>query len=393
MQGCIVTLPDFNPVRSEQINTTALFGLGYIDQLPGKAIVQNNRSNMFANIVKEFNLDFDAIGSGRPHILPDGRVGKFGWKAQFATLEEFVASACANELGLGNPSAAQATPIGSSLKADNSDLSSEQVKAMNAFVTMLPKPTVVWPTQASALASAQRGEQLFEQIGCAVCHVKNLAGVDGVYSDFLLHRIQDARKVGPYLLDQLREVPRDERQPAPEEWKTPPLWGVADSAPYMHDGSSPTLRSAILQHAGDANSVTRAFKKLEPREQEALIDFLNTLRAPQTLSRSSDLQVKSTSPLVDAGNWLGARSSSLTLPALLSWALLPSPVPSEARSDLSPNTPFTVDDHRQRGEVDSDAHHARTVGRTNKYLSTLPTSQSRGRSPKTPLPARCGNSQ
>ena len=47
-------------------------------------------------------------------------------------------------------------------------------------------------------------------------------------------------------------VPLPDGHPLPEEWKTPPLWGVADSAPYFHDGGSPTLDAAIRRHEGDA---------------------------------------------------------------------------------------------------------------------------------------------
>ena len=58
-------------------------------------------------------------------------------------------------------------------------------------------------------------------------------------------------------------------QKKPNEWKTPALWGVADSAPYMHDGSAPTLRDAILKHGGDAKSVREKFKALHAEDQAA----------------------------------------------------------------------------------------------------------------------------
>ena len=75
-------------------------------------------------------------------------------------------------------------------------------------------------------------------------------------------------------------VPLPEDYPLPEEWKTPPLWGVADSAPYFHDGGSPTLESAIRRHHGDAEAVTAAYVKLPADDRTALVDFLKTLRAP-----------------------------------------------------------------------------------------------------------------
>ena len=65
---------------------------------------------------------------GRPRVLADGRVGKFGWKAQFARLEEFVAAACANEIGLGNPKMEQARPIGHDYPSVPADLDRKQFR-------------------------------------------------------------------------------------------------------------------------------------------------------------------------------------------------------------------------------------------------------------------------
>ena len=76
------------------------------------------------------------------------------------------------------------------------------------------------------------------------------------------------------------ESPRPDDLPKPEEWKTPPLWGVADSAPYFHDGHSPTLQAAILRHRGDAKAVTERFKGLPADDQASLVAFLRTLKAP-----------------------------------------------------------------------------------------------------------------
>jgi cytochrome c peroxidase len=75
-------------------------------------------------------------------------------------------------------------------------------------------------------------------------------------------------------------VPLPTDHPLPDEWRTPPLWGVADSAPYFHDGGSPTLETAVLRHHGDAESVTGAFQRLGPADRAAIIAFLKTLRAP-----------------------------------------------------------------------------------------------------------------
>lgn len=279
--------PDFDPVRTESVQTTALFGAGWIDLISQKAILKNARSRNVDGIAAELTSDFSKIPVGRVRELPDGRVGKFGWRGQFATLEEFVATACANEIGLGTPSVAQAKPLTAHSAPDvEPDLDRKQFRALVAFVKTLPKPVEATPTNPSEQAAAERGRELFRTVGCAVCHVPDLGGVSGVYSDFLLYTLEDPHPPGsppgggyggpappP-------ESPRPDDLPKPEEWKTPPLWGVADSAPYFHDGQSPTLQAAVLRHRGDAKAVTERFKALPADDQAAVIAFLRTLKAP-----------------------------------------------------------------------------------------------------------------
>src|SRR5262249_19573128 len=63
---------------------------------------------------------------------------------------------------------------------------------------------------------------------------------------------------------------------------TRPLWGVADTGPWLHDGRALTLKEAILKHEGqgsEANPIIGAFRNLLPEEQQAVIDFLLTLAA------------------------------------------------------------------------------------------------------------------
>ena len=159
-----------------------------------------------------------------------------------------------------------------------------------AFVKTLPKPVEV------TADSAARGKELFGTVGCAVCHVPNLGGVKGVYSDFLLYTLEDppppgGSEYGSGPPSQLQLPSRPEDEPRPTEWKTPALWGVADSAPYMHDGSAPTLRDAIMKHRGDARIVMEKYKALSPGDQEAVLAFLRTLKAPPDAASLSNPSV------------------------------------------------------------------------------------------------------
>jgi CxxC motif-containing protein (DUF1111 family) len=230
-------------------------------------------------------LNFNGVPVGRIRHV-EGGVGKFGWKGQFATLEEFVAAACANELGLSTPTTAAAKPLANpGYESPGPDLDKKQFRSLVAFVKTLPKPIEVEGNPVAA-----QGKHLFGAVGCAVCHVPDMGGVRGVYSDFLLYTLDDPTVqsgrggggggYGSPPPPQLQLADRPDHEPKPEEWKTPALWGVADSAPYLHDGSAETLEDAIARHQGDAKGVTAKFEALSPQDQAALIAFLSSLKAP-----------------------------------------------------------------------------------------------------------------
>jgi cytochrome c peroxidase len=122
-----------------------------------------------------------------------------------------------------------------------------------------------------------------------------MGGVKNVYTDFLLYSLEDppppgsrggSYNEGPSPLLGLPERPDDE--PKASEWKTPALWGVADSAPYLHDGSAATLADAIQQHGGDAKIVRERYNALSPSDRAALLVFLGTLKAPPTAPQLRD---------------------------------------------------------------------------------------------------------
>ena len=159
------------------------------------------------------------------------------------------------------------------------DLSRKQFHALVAFVDTLPRPVEILPENPDQQNQALRGKVVFSEVGCAICHTPDLGGVKGVYSDFLLYRM-DTTKPGEGAYGPEPPLPAPSDEPAPEEWKTPPLWGVADSAPYLHDGRAATLMDAIFRHGGDALPITNAFRHLPAGDQEALLAFLKTLKAP-----------------------------------------------------------------------------------------------------------------
>jgi len=306
-----------------QRNTTALFGAGLIDRIPDEMLHDLAKSQAAEGKV-----------SGRVPPIGPNKVGRFGWRGQQERLHDFVLGACANELGLEVPGNSQPiNPLQPKYRTTGLDLTAQQCESLTAFVASLPPPVAFEPQQPFQRAVQSRGREVFDSVGCAHCHVERVGSVESIYSDLLLH------DMGPALADPvlaeasltfirpLPPLPRGTRpQPPPptasmyyggstfqdlaltgrppatvdiqdprtgarsqyrvessnleSEWRTPPLWGVADSPPYLHDGRAATLIDAISLHGGEAAFAVEKFNSLELPDRNRLISFLRSLRAP-----------------------------------------------------------------------------------------------------------------
>jgi CxxC motif-containing protein (DUF1111 family) len=267
-------------VHLSQRNTPALFGARLIDGIPDRVIIANEKAQQlrwaFASPERE------DLPVGRALRLADGRVGHFGWKAQSASLADFVQAACANELGLGNPGRAQPAPLSRPTYGPRGlDLTLEQCDQITSFLASLNQPVERLPESAGDRELALAGKRVFVKMGCADCHQPNVGDVIGLYSDLLLHRMGEELVGGGSYNEPLPPIPDKDpgERPHPGEWRTPPLWGVADSAPYLHDGRAATLEEAIAQHGGQGARSAQAFAQ-GGIERSQLIGFLKTLRAP-----------------------------------------------------------------------------------------------------------------
>jgi CxxC motif-containing protein (DUF1111 family) len=273
--------------KTSQRNPPAIFGVRLIDAVPDDVIEAG---------AKRKHPGWPGI-KGRVSRLPDGRIGRFGWKAQTATLREFVVSAAAVELGLeipGHPQAAD--PRIPPLPASGPDMDQDDCDALIAYVRGLPQPATETPPIARDARAASAGKTLFRLIGCAACHTPKLGGVDGIYSDLLVHEMNpELSDTGVYGAFQAgpggaarAAVPVGQGANAERtsaglaEWRTPPLWGLRDSAPYLHDGRAATIEEAILLHGGEAGASVHRYRQLSPRDRAQLERFLNTLVAPAT---------------------------------------------------------------------------------------------------------------
>lgn len=257
---------------------TPMFGLGLLELIPEQHILAN---------ADEHDTDGDGI-SGRPNWVYDAvsqqtKLGRFGWKANTATLLEQCAGAFVHDMGVTNPLFPIETGAGQSSgndgRSDDPEIDDETLNAVTFYAQSLAVPASRFYDDREV----RRGAKLFEQLQCAKCHIpKQMTGYSPVaalsyqtiypYTDMLLH------DMGEGLADHRPDFLANGR-----EWKTRPLWGIGfqqlvnGHTQFLHDGRARNLTEAILWHGGEAQSSKEAFTKLSKNEREALLRFLNSL--------------------------------------------------------------------------------------------------------------------
>jgi mono/diheme cytochrome c family protein len=240
-------------------NASPLYGLGLIEAIADEAILANAAAQIAVR--------------GRPNIVKDrqGResVGRFGWKGDVASLEQFVADAFRNEIGITSPLAPQDTEVladGCGQINPELDDDGSSIRAVTAYLAALPVPASQPSTSRPAEA---QGRQLFSAMGCVSCHTPALPsrlGDVALYSDLLLH------DMGPALDDGIVQG-----EAAGAQWRTTPLWGLRMRARLLHDGRARTPTEAILAHDGDGAASARAFRQLAANDRDDLLGFLSGL--------------------------------------------------------------------------------------------------------------------
>jgi CxxC motif-containing protein (DUF1111 family) len=231
------------------------------------------------------------------------RIGRFGWKAEQASVLSFSADAFLNEMGVTN--ALRPTDVTSHCDTvpdpeDRPDATG--YTALERFARFI-RATKVPPRDArlAATPEARNGSSLFETIGCAVCHAPTLttaaAGTPLFGGPYRVPQALGGRTIHPYGDYLLHDVGTGDgielavpEHHGPEfdglqqsfaanvnKLRTAPLWGVRTRTRLMHDGLSPTLREAIARHQNEATFARAAFDRLPPESQEQVLTFLRSL--------------------------------------------------------------------------------------------------------------------
>lgn len=209
------------------------------------------------------------------------------------------------------------------------ELTRADVTAATLYQATMAVPGRVIPNDPEIEKAVLNGEQIFEQIGCASCHIPKVpldrkgwvytepnpynpalnlragttktlavdlnnkkdlplprlapdpANSDVVwvpaYTDLKLHDICDPTDAGEPL-DQNQTPWTPKFRQGNRRFLTKRLWGSANEPPFFHHGLFVTLRQSVLAHSGEALGSRRQFQALKSYDQDSLVEFLKTLQ-------------------------------------------------------------------------------------------------------------------
>jgi CxxC motif-containing protein (DUF1111 family) len=221
------------------------------------------------------------------------RTGRFGWKAQHASLLSFSADAYINEMGVTNRLFRQEnTSNGNSVTA----FDPPALREVNGFVEDGENDIDVFaafmrstaaPPRGPINATVNAGSALFDSVGCTVCHSRTFTtaptGTVINQGTFVIPAALGNKVIHPFT-DLLTHnigtgdgIVQDGQTVNRLRMKTPALWGLRTRTRLMHDGLSFTFTDAINRHAGEAASVTSAFNGLSTAQKNQLLAFLASL--------------------------------------------------------------------------------------------------------------------
>ncbi|HLF44292.1 MAG TPA: di-heme oxidoredictase family protein [Acidimicrobiia bacterium] len=257
-----------------------VFGVGLLEAIPEGDILAGSDPE-----------DADGNGiSGRPNWVTDPvsgepALGRFGWKANVASVEHQVAGAFSGDIGITNPvfpdeSCTDAeTECSAALGGGDPEIPADRMEKVVFYSRTLAVPARRNLDSPDVVA----GAGWFDDLGCSGCHQPvQQTGDDPIpalvnqtiypFTDLLLH------DMGPGLADN-----RPDGQASGTEWRTAPLWGIGLTETvtghtfFLHDGRARSLEEAVLWHGGEAAAARDAFVALSSDQRSQLISFLESL--------------------------------------------------------------------------------------------------------------------
>jgi CxxC motif-containing protein (DUF1111 family) len=298
--GCTAVQENFN-AQFQRGNLsfripTPTYGLGLTENIPDTTLTANLAANAQQKAALGISGHLNTNGN-------DGRISRYGWKAQNVSLLLFSGEAYNVEEGITNElfqterdlnATCQFATVPNDVTGKTTPIATDNLNSdiVNFAMYMRflgpPSPSTTTPGGATSIAN---GSKTFGSIGCALCHTPALKTGDttvaalanqtvALYSDLALHRM------GPALADNILQGAA-----AGDEFRTAPLWGLGQRVFFLHDGRTKDLVQAIQAHASgggrgswnsqfgpsEANRVVANYNALSSAQQQDLLNFLRSL--------------------------------------------------------------------------------------------------------------------
>jgi hypothetical protein len=281
-------------------------------------VALSSKTRNFGSVVArpDGTVDFTNLNKG---IDTDLVVKPFGWKGREALIRRFIEGGFRVHFGMQTqPSIVKhcATPnvntFGNGPDCQDPDgdgvkeeISEGQLTAEAVYMGLLETPVRVPAPTAEAQARVNQGEALFNQVNCQACHTQNMTINNPIHVEpadttggagITLNLATQTRFPRPavnangsmtveiwsdFRRHDMGAVDCDSKnfnQIGACFFMTPPLWGIRNTGPWLHDGRAATLLDSVLLHGGgdDVFSVT-AFKALSADDQQKIVEFMMSL--------------------------------------------------------------------------------------------------------------------
>lgn len=259
----------------------SVFGAGLLEAIPEDQILERADPD---------DSNGDGI-SGKPnrvwdHLRKRMAVGRFGWKANQPDIAHQTAAAFSSEMGMSTRlrPGQICTPVQTQCLAapdgGEPEISDEIFENIVRYQRTLGVPA----RRNLQDPQVQQGARLFSSAGCAACHRSTFVTAEiaeePAISEQTIHPFTDLllHDMGAALADN-----RVDFDAAPNEWRTPALWGLGLQAAVnghtrlLHDGRARNITEAILWHGGEAEQSKEAFRSMTKNERQALLKFVESL--------------------------------------------------------------------------------------------------------------------
>ena len=255
-------------------------GAGLLEAIPESAIRAGEDPD---------DRDRDGI-SGRANMvhsvsLDATTLGRFGWKANVATIADQIATAFLNDIGITSPLAPEENcgPLQAACAAARDGGTPEITEERMATVVFYSSTLAVPQRRNLDDPDVHAGAEIFESLNCSGCHTPSFTTGDHEigavshqeifpFTDLLLHDMGEGLADG-----------KPDGLATGSEWRTPPLWGIGlvetvnGHTSFLHDGRARSLEEAILWHGGEAENARKGFVALDAEARQQLIAFLESL--------------------------------------------------------------------------------------------------------------------